>query len=70
MPLDPRSFSLGFIAAYAFSIASFAVLLGVTCGLNWWKERKEQRERDCALDRLMADVAVRCIEHPTDARVN
>ena len=26
--------------------------------------------QDCALDRLMADVAVRCIERPTNVRVN
>ena len=66
MPHMP-SFALGFIAAYALSIAFFAVLVGVTCALSW---RKEQKERDRALDELIADVAIRCIEHPTDARVN
>jgi hypothetical protein len=70
MTLDPRSFSLGFLAAYAFSVAFFAVLLGVTCGLSWWKERKERRERDRALDELLAKVGVACIEHPTNVRMN
>ncbi len=70
MTPHPPSFALGFLTAYAFSIAFFAVLVGVTCGLSWWKERKEQKKRDRALDELIADVAVRCIEHPTDARVN
>ena len=67
MTLDPRSFSLGFLAAYAFSIAFFALLVGVTYALVWWKERKE---RDEAVDQLMARVALRCIERPTDSRVN
>ncbi len=34
------------------------------------RDDREREERDAALDELIADVAVRCIEHPTDARVN
>ena len=33
-------------------------------------QRIERMLRDCALDRLLTDVALRCIEHPTDARCN
>ncbi len=67
MTLHPPSFAFGFIAAYAFSVAFFAVLVGVTCGLSWWKERKERAE---TLDELLADVAIRCIERPTNVRSN
>ena len=70
MILDPRSFSLGFLAAYVFSIAFFAVLVGVPYALDRWKARKSRKERDEAVDRLMADVAVRCIERPTNVRCN
>ncbi len=34
------------------------------------RDDREREERDAALDELIADVAVRCIEHPTDARLN
>ncbi len=34
------------------------------------RDDREREERDATLDELLADVAVRCIEHPTDARVN
>ena len=67
MTLDPRSFSLGFLAAYAFSIAFLAVVFGVTYALGWWKERTERKE---AVDQLMARVAVRCIQRPTNMRCN
>ena len=67
MTLDPRSFSLGFLAAYAFSIAFLAALVGVTYALAWWKERTERKE---AVDQLLARVAMRCAERPTDSRVN
>ena len=66
MTFDPFSFALGVVAVYAFSIALLASLVGVTYALVWWKERKERHE---AVDQLMARVAVRCIERPTDARV-
>ena len=67
MTFDPVSFSLGFLAAYAFSIAFLAALVGVTYALAWWKERKERHE---AVDQLLARVAMRCIDRPTDSRVN
>ena len=66
-PLHPPSFALGFIAAYALSIAFFAVLVGVTYALSWWKERKERAE---TLDQLLAEVGVACIERPTNVRTN
>ena len=34
------------------------------------KARAARKERDEAVDRMTARVAVRCIERPTDARVN
>ncbi len=34
------------------------------------KARVDRMIRDRALDKLLTDVALRCIEHPTDARVN
>ena len=34
------------------------------------QSRVDRTIRDCALDQLLADVAIACIEHPTDARVN
>ncbi len=34
------------------------------------RDDRKREEREEALDELIADVAVRCIEHPRDARVN
>ena len=70
MTLDPRSFALGFLAAYAFSIAFFAVLVGVPYALDRWKARKSRKEWDEAVDRMLVNVAVRCIERPTNVRLN
>ena len=67
MTLDRSSFALGFIAAYVFSVAFLAVLVGVTYALSRWKERKE---RDRTLDQLLSDVASRCREIPTDLSMN
>lgn len=33
-------------------------------------KRSIELRRYNAVDRVIADVAIRCIEHPTDARVN
>ncbi len=66
-PLHPPSFVLGFFAAYAFSVAFFAVLVGVTYALSRWKERKERAQ---TLDQLIAGVGIACIERPTDVRSN
>lgn len=61
--LDPRSFVLGFMAAYAFSIIVFVALLLIDA----WQARKV---RDEALNRVIANVAVACLETPTDVKVN
>ena len=63
MTLDPVSVAVGILAAYAFSGA----LLAVMCVAE---SRQAKKERDRDVDELLADVALRCIEHPTDARVN
>ena len=57
------SFALGIVAAYAFSALAFVALCVA-------ESRQAKKERDRELDRLIADVAVRCIEHPTNSRVN
>ena len=67
MTFDPVSFALGVVAAYVFPIAFLASLVGVTYALDWWKERTERGE---AVDQMMARVALRCIERPTEPRVN
>ena len=61
--LDPFSVVVGFLAAFGLSGLFGAALLLV----DWWQARKA---RDEALDRVLADVAIACLETPTDARVN
>ena len=63
MALDPVSVALGVVATYAFS----GLLLAATCVAE---SRQAKKERNRDVDELLADVAVRCIEHPIDARVN
>ena len=63
MTFDPVSFGLGVVAAYAFS----CVLCIAICIAEL---RKERKERDEAVDQLLARVAMRCAERPTDSRVN
>ena len=63
MALDPVSVAVGIVAAYAFS----AVLLIVMCVVE---SRQAKKERDEAVDRLVAKVAVACIEQPMNVRVN
>ena len=63
MTFDPVSFALGVVAAYVFS----CVLCIAICIAELQKERKG---RDEAVDQLMARVAVRCIERPTNVRSN
>ena len=60
MTFDPVSFALGVVAAYVFSCVLFIVI----CIAELRKERHE------AVDQLLARVAVRCAERPTDSRVN
>ena len=66
MTLDPVSFALGVVAAYVFSCVALVVLICMA-------ERAlsdVEKERDEAVDQLLARVAVRCAERPTDSRVN
>ncbi len=60
--LDPRSFVLGFMAAYAFSIIVCAALLL----LDAWQARKA---RDKELDWRIAGAAVASLNAPPDLRV-
>ena len=63
MTLDPVSVAVGILATYAFSSALVAVMCIA-------ESRAARKERDEAVDDLMAKVAVRCIDRPTDVRVN
>ena len=63
MTFDPVSFALGVVAAYVFSTVLFVAICIAEL-------RKERKERGKALDDMMARVAVRCIERPTNVRVN
>lgn len=51
------------MAAYAFSIIVCAALLL----LHWWQARTA---RDEALNRVMANVAVACLDRPINVRTN
>ena len=67
MTLDPVSVAVGILATYAFS----AALVAVMCIAESRQARKKlDEEVDEAVDQLIARVAVRCIERPTDSRVN
>ena len=63
MTLDPVSVAVGVIATYAFS----ALLFVVMCVME---SRQTKKERDRALDEVIADVAIRCIEHPTEGEAD
>ena len=63
MAFDPVSFALGVTAAYVFPCA---VLVAICIA----EFRKRRKERDRGLNQLMARVAMRCAERPTDSRVN
>ncbi len=63
MSLDPFSVAVGFMSALVLSGVLGAALLVA----DWWEARKV---RDDALDELMSDVAIRCIERPTNVKVN
>ena len=67
MNLDPLSVALGILATYAFS----AALVAVMCIAESRQARKKlDEEVDEAVDQLLARVAVRCIERPTNMRSN
>ena len=61
MALHIPSIALGFLGAYALSCVVILVLALVD---DWKWERRERKARDEALDQLLADVAIRCIERP------
>ena len=63
MILDPVSFALGIVATYAFSAALFVVLCVV-------ESRQAKKQRDDAVDKLLADVGIACLEQPTNVRSN
>lgn len=63
MTLDPVSIAVGIVAAYGFS----AVLL---VGLCVAESRQAKKERERELDKVIAGVAVRCIERPMNVRMN
>ncbi len=63
MTLDPVSLALGFVAAYVFSGVALVVMYVVD-----WRQAKKQR--DDALDNLLAEVGIACIEQPTNVRTN
>ena len=66
MSLDPVSVALGFVAAYVLSGVAFVAL----CMAELRQEKKAKKERDRALDRLIAEVGIACIERPTNVRSN
>ncbi len=52
---------VGFLIGYRYHVLK----------VRWVIQRRiEQRRQDRALERILADVALRCIERPTDARCN
>ena len=63
MTLDPFSLALGFVSAYVISTVMFIML----CVMDL-REAKKQRDR--TLDKLLTDVAISCLEHPTNVRTN
>ncbi len=63
MTLDPVAVAVGIVATYAFS----ALLLVALCVAE---SRQAKKERDEAVDRLVANVGIACIEHPIDVRTN
>ena len=45
-------------------------LIGYRYHVKEARDDSERKERDVAVDRMLANVALRCIERPTDSRVN
>ena len=54
-------FCVGFLYGYRYHVLKVRDIQA---------RRIKRMIQDCALDRLMADVAVRCIERPTNVRCN
>lgn len=63
MTIHIPSLILGSLLTYALS----AVLLILMCAVDL---RREKKVRDRELDRLLAEVAIACIERPSDVREN
>lgn len=63
MTIDIPSFVVGLMFTWALS----CVVIGVMVAIDWWQEKKK-RER--ALDQLLAEVGIACIERPTNVRYN
>ncbi len=63
MTLHPGSFALGFIAAYLFSLVVVSLAL-------WGESRHAKKQRDDALEKLLVEVGIACIERPTNVRTN
>ncbi|KKM99353.1 hypothetical protein LCGC14_1148790 [marine sediment metagenome] len=63
MTLDPVSVAVGIVGTYAFSALLFVALCVV-------ESRQAKKERERALDQVLAEVGIACIERPTDMRVN
>lgn len=63
MTIHIPSLVLGCVLSYVLA----AVLLILICAFAW---RQEKKERERALDQLLAEVGIACIERPTDVREN
>ena len=61
--LHPVSLALGFVLAYVVSGGCLAVLIV-------WDAWRARKARDEAVDRVIAKVAVACLDIPTDVKVN
>ena len=67
MTLDPVSVAVGVLATFTFS----SLVVAVLCIPNARRLRKQpvlDQERE--VDKLLADVAIRCMEIPTNLSVN
>lgn len=63
MTIHIQSLILGCVLSYVLA----AVLLILICAFEW---RREKKERQRALDQLLAEVGIACLERPTDVRTN
>lgn len=57
------SLVLGFLSVFTAS----GIFVGVMCAIGL---RRAVKERERALDQVLAEVAIRCIERPTNVKVN
>ena len=67
MTLDPVSVAVGILATFAFS----SLVAAVVCIPKARRLRKELAwDQERALDKLLAEVAIRAIQIPTNLSVN